>query len=589
MKKFNKFGYAGAIALATAMSFSACSSDDEMENINPTYDGSSVKTQFSISLTQKAGKGGRMATAYTGEVGGFQGISDMYLYQFDAAIEGTSKSLLKNNLGSIASDWSGGQVFQNANINAKYYTNQEFLLGVKHLLFYGTTTATGAGAGQTACTWADKGQDVEVTTFSPVTVLPETPTAFNNAFDAMITKLNAVYALFNSKDLPFSVSSESTKLEALTSASSDNVKAIIEDIYVSIEDAVVSMADGAGKTATQKLLGDILTTGSFEKSEVAGVTKLSWKTGTDPQFPVALGLPAGSVAITFTRGVDPNPGTFSRVDDNSNTGLANATKPSLIVHPAKLMFFANSPVGTYTDAYFAKESVGTKTWKDVQDVFTGTEITMNTRSVILKNPINYGMAKLATTVKFAAATIQDAATQDVAVNDKVKFNGILVGNQKAVDWKFEQNTGATAYTIYDNQVGAANITTTASTVQNTLVYESRPASTKVDAESYVYIAVELVNNTGADFKGVDGIIPDGGTFYLVGRLQPELATGNVDGENLKLDRVFKQDHVTTANININSLAQAYNVIPDLTTPTMEFGMSVDLSWSTGLTFDVTIP
>lgn len=586
MKKFNKYGYAGAIALATAMSFTACSSDDEEMNINPTFDGSSVKTQFSISLTQKANKGGRMTTDYVGK-GNFQGISNMYLYQFDAAIKGTSQSLLKNELGSIASDWSGEGIFKNANINAKYYTNQEFLLGVKHLLFYGSTTATVPGAGQTACTFAEKGDNAEKTTFSPVTILPETPTAFNTAFNGMITKLNAVYALFGAKDLPFSVSSESTKLEALKSASSDNVLAIIEDIYVSIENAVGSMAEGAGKTATQTLLGKILTTGGFDKSTVSGVTKLSW--ATDPNFPVGLGLPAGSVAINFTPGVDPNPGTFSRVDDNSNTGLENATKPALIVHPAKLMFFANSPVGTRTQPYFATEGVGDKVWTDVQGAFAGTEITMNTRSVILKNPINYGMANLATTVKFNAGTIEDAATQDITVDGKVKFNGILVGNQKAVDWKFEQNTGAIAYTIYDKQVAPPNVTTNASDASlYTLVYESRPASVKVDAESYVYIAVELVNNTGTDFKGVDGIIPDGGTFYLVGKLQPELATGNVDGETLRLDRVFKQDHVTTANININSLAKAYNVIPDLTTPTMEFGMSVDLSWSTGLNFNVEI-
>ena len=56
-----------------------------------------------------------------------------------------------------------------------------------------------------------------------------------------------------------------------------------------------------------------------------------------------------------------------------------------------------------------------------------------------------------------------------------------------------------------------------------------------------------------------------------------------------------QDYVTTANFTIvkndgtshaNGLGAAYNVIPDLRTPALSIGLSVDLTWQSGLTFNV---
>ena len=53
MKKINNLAWMSAIALAGAMGFTACSSDDDtMENVNPSFDGKSVKTQIAINLPQ---------------------------------------------------------------------------------------------------------------------------------------------------------------------------------------------------------------------------------------------------------------------------------------------------------------------------------------------------------------------------------------------------------------------------------------------------------------------------------------------------------------------------------------------------------
>ena len=53
-------------------------------------------------------------------------------------------------------------------------------------------------------------------------------------------------------------------------------------------------------------------------------------------------------------------------------------------------------------------------------------------------------------------------------------------------------------------------------------------------------------------------------------------------------RVFIQDYTTTANFTINSLKNAYVTIPDLRASKLQLGLSVDLTWQSGLTFNVPI-
>ena len=86
-----------------------------------------------------------------------------------------------------------------------------------------------------------------------------------------------------------------------------------------------------------------------------------------------------------------------------------------------------------------------------------------------------------------------------------------------------------------------------------------------------------------DFYGKDGVVPNGAKFYLVGELDPgktglTLPTG--------VDRVFVQDHITTANFTIKDLKKAYNCIPDLRTSGINVGLAVDLSWKSVIEFNV---
>ena len=133
----------------------------------------------------------------------------------------------------------------------------------------------------------------------------------------------------------------------------------------------------------------------------------------------------------------------------------------------------------------------------------------------------------------------------------------------------------------------------------------------------MYVALEFVNNTGHDFYGRDNKIPNGGTFYIAGKLDPDqrpasettatdagyknnkslgitwptnyaLPPYDTNGQTLKQRRVFIQDYMTIAHfvLNKNSLKNAYVTVPDLRSLQISLGMSVDLEWQTGLTFEV---
>ncbi len=578
MKKFNKFGYAGAIALATAMSFSACSSDDEMENINPTYDGSSVKTQFSISLTQKAKKGGRMANDHAMGTGAtFQGLKDIKLYQFTSAVSaGTEASVkLTEDLANI--DGMGFNYLATGKMNGQVYNNVEFETGVNNFLFYAKVNIDdNTNEGQVNADYAAAAEAASETTFSPVTFVDKNGAVtnakghnFNEAFSDIIAMLKGINDLFAAANLPASVVAEQATLQKITYASSDNVRELLQDIYFSINTQYEGMkTDAPDEVATKALLAGILSKSGLV---VSGST-LDWGTDMNPEFPTKWGLPNGAVAVKYASGA------FAIATDMTDGTTSNYTK---FVYPAPLMFFANSAAGVRNASFFeGKTPSSTDTWATtVQTQFTKGAVSETTRSVILWDEVQYGVAQLATTVKFANSTVKDSKGNDIALNASgFPVTGVLVGDQKAVDWKFEQS-GSTSYTLYDGNMtdnAMAAKSSTASAINYTLVYES--AST---AETSVSVAIEMVNNTGRDFYGVRSqVIPNGAKFYMCAKL--DLPASPVTNS------IFKQDYVTTANFTIESLKSAYNGIPDLATPKMEFGMSVDLAWKEGLTFNTTI-
>jgi hypothetical protein len=206
-----------------------------------------------------------------------------------------------------------------------------------------------------------------------------------------------------------------------------------------------------------------------------------------------------------------------------------------------------------------------------------------TRSIALKDTIQYAVARLDVKIKTGAATLEDnnpISSLNQITPDAAGFplSAVLVGGQKNVGFDFAP-TGDVAYTIYDNVMTSSINAVMAdySNANSTLVLETA-------ADESVFIAIELENNTGADFYGFDGLVPAGAKFYLVG----ELKAANRSGAEKTGGKVFKKDFTTEARLSIANLKKAYCTIPDLKAPQLEIGLSVDLTWQEGNVYEVSL-
>ena len=210
-------------------------------------------------------------------------------------------------------------------------------------------------------------------------------------------------------------------------------------------------------------------------------------------------------------------------------------------------------------------------------------------------------------IKCASTSLKDNASRivgsesdkTITVNDKsFTITGILIGGQPAgVKWDFEPNSATKPadfkYAIYDSDMnGGINFTAktegTGTLPYNyTLVLDNKDTSSDGATQSNVNVVIELENNA-ADFYGADGLIPKGSKFYLAGTLDLTATSGVKKPSDSTVDHVFVKDHTTVANFTIKDLKKAYNCIPDLRTSKINVGLAVDLSWKTGITFDVEI-
>jgi hypothetical protein len=306
-------------------------------------------------------------------------------------------------------------------------------------------------------------------------------------------------------------------------------------------------------------------------------------------YPASVNMPEGAVAIKYNTTADPSDAeyhTFVYADPQTYGPTGTQLSASILryTYPAELWYRTNTLIST-SNTSEAEHYVDAASWSSILGNYTAAKsVSTATRSIALDEIIEYAVARLDVHL-MAAASLNDnnpiAGERAIVNNNGYQLTGVLVGGQKSVGWDFAPK-GSVEYVIYDREMPTEEKTVKATTgtystnFNSTLVLETAP-------NEDVLIAVELLNNSGKDFFGVDGIVPAGGKFYLVGRLRAALAIET--GLN---NRVFVQDHTTVANLTIGSLEKAYNVIPDLRTPQLEIGLSVNLEWKDGHVYEVTL-
>lgn len=623
MKKFtNKnFAYGVAVLLAGAMAFSACSSDEEVVNVNPSFDGESVKTQFAINVAGANKNATRMSADNTQNNSNYLGMANVRLFTLEG-VPGTATALTSD----ITLVEPTSVTISNS---SHIYTDVNIPVETNNFLFYSTRNDLGTdlnGFQQTGAIVSDlfATSTTAKTMLGDITFKGKTikdVSNINAVESAFIAYLNGIVTAFGSPAEGGTL--KSAKDEFIKNFSrgqrAGSAFAILKQVDQLWEIAKGIPAGDADKTLAEAVVTAI--TGNTTIKIDATGTDLAYDSslGTNfSNFPIAQGLPDGSMLLTY----DTNTNTFKYTNGTSTEiGGDNKINMNNITFPLPIVYFDNTPAKA-SDSELKTWPTTTTGW-DAGFAGWDDAVKSSTRAIALENNINYGVASLNTTVKCGAATLEDNAdnyTSGTIANqvinvpaDGFTISGLLVGGQpESVGWEMVDGTTSGIinrnYVVYDNAVNGAKAKFDVEcTPIYTLVFDNWNGGT---AQENVNVAIELVNNGDKSFYAQDGIVEKGQRFYLIGKLELNdgkkadftwPAYGTEEG-NLKTSyqnrypvkatdtdkRIFIQDYTTTANFTINSLQNAYVTIPDLRASKLQLGLSVDLEWKNGITFDVEI-
>lgn len=342
------------------------------------------------------------------------------------------------------------------------------------------------------------------------------------------------------------------------------------------------------KAYTQLLktvLSGLLLSGDDAAIRTAIIAKIDTYNTDWDGFPASLGLPDGAAAIRWN-------GT-SFTPQISYTSLADINGIDRFTYPAEIYYYGNSRIVTSNidGRQQIYDDVSNQEWYQVltsgYEYQENAAVTHNTRSVAIKDPLQYGVARLQVKLIKTASTLEDAKGADIPVGaESFPLTGIIVGGQMPVGFDFAPTTSYPVYSetdivyVYDNQVKTNGTSGNeyfylssaqdATQMTNTLVLQSYD-------HKVVPVVLEFINNSGYDFEGLDGTVLKGTKFYLVALIDP--ATKSGDPLTQIRDRVFTQDFTTTLNMRVTGLSKAYNVVPNLLSSRLELGIELVSQWA----------
>ena len=394
------------------------------------------------------------------------------------------------------------------------------------------------------------------------------------------------------------------------------------------------------------------------------------------EFPKTFNLPLGSVLLEFNTELndasDPTKGykfTYNYKGAVETYAMGGSTKtddsfnPLNYVYPAELCYFGNSPIRVTDDTKTSNDYPdGAKNWEYAEswgsEWKNNAHVLSSTRSVAMRDNINYGTAMLETRICYGAPVLQDnnnalqkrwggAGVDEPNNTIEVTHNnthfvltGVLVGGQEPeVGWNYlakkaEPGFGSMVYDRVKSKLegngevdyivippyDGESADQQTSTPNYTLLWDNWEAKNVGQKQREVFVALEFKNNS-RDFYGENNLIRNGATFYIVGKLDPDampkgfkkpdgsdctqaeyeadrslgitwpssyaLPPYDANGNTIKERRVFMQDYKTVAKFVLGetSLQHALVATPDLRSGQISLGLSVDLEWRTGLTFN----
>lgn len=622
----------------------------EQQPVNPNYDAAtnSVKTAFTfnIAATSPQTKSTAATAQYVASgVPTFRGMTDMTLFAYaqgNATTETDFTAGTMYNLGTLDAGVIGNTEEKPSH---KIYP-LSIPVGTDRMVFYAkakrANNDTDVEVGKTIFPAANAWTSKNAVEFSLSPRLSGAATTFTEPAAAIAKALNDI--LDTEFDYSFTPDGATEQVSTATwkalvahakmPAKFINFKEVYEavvpnngisDIRAGSGPAVLRVASDIYKAMTviktnstdrdvQNLADAIITSitgGTSPNFSLDDSNQLKWVNDTYSSFPTNLNLPAGAAQLTYKNNA------FSPADpilDPGNSGSAVEVKN--FMYPAELCYWSASKINvTDVDKTEGEYPKTTSSWDNHGENSPWSDWTIDgivkasTKAVAMKNNIHYGTALLKTTVQYVLTdskldlidSNEEPVTVDAATD--IQLTGVLVGKQaQTMGWNWirkEADNNGFDKIVYDNAIPNGNIPINGdkSADNYTLLFDSNGANNAQDR--FVLVALEFKNNTGKDFMGLNNLIPKDGTFYLVGKLdltdnngdplEVALPTGDyaIPGNNTY--RAFIQDYVTNANFKIGkeSLKKAYYTVPDLRSTQMTFGLSVDLMWKTGHSFDVT--
>lgn len=364
----------------------------------------------------------------------------------------------------------------------------------------------------------------------------------------------------------------------IMAGSSASIKCLVTALY----NTVLGMSPDASGNTQQKIAQEILTqitnglTGGTDYS--GGTDKTtdpivinSLGTGRD-DFPASVNLPDGAIAIKWNS-------TSNQFElQSSATSISPIGSLAQFVYPAELWYYANSTIKTSTTSQATRYTVND--WNvNTGNVLSYYEtddatIDLNTRSVAVKQPLNYGVGSIKAYMWAAGSSLPDAdgnpvhmqtlsGDEEVPFIDNFTLTAVFLGGQYPQRFDFhpvDNRAGMTEGITYDKSIGSSMLKFSADINDGPEegyrdYFYSLALQTPENED--VKIIFEFLYRGEEKFLGHDGYIFPGMKFYLVG----EISHTN---EN---PYVVEQDKQAELKVRISSLANAYNVIPDLTTIT----------------------
>lgn len=346
-------------------------------------------------------------------------------------------------------------------------------------------------------------------------------------------------------------------VDALRGSSEPLIRSILDEIKR--DNQILACSYLTFDTIVREVVSKMQQSGKNDNVVLTAITQLNTLMTGVGAFPSSYGIPEGALGFWW------NGDRFLRLISDINIAIVD---PGSYCYPPNLWYFTNSPVRTANkDENLVDQYAATNpSWNDNildQYYISGTSVSSTSRSVAIENQLQYGVALLELSLGECSVTEAYGCP----------LTGVIVGDQKDVDFNFNPKSTSASRYVFDNVVSGLSLGAASTATVETLVLQTRD---RVN-QNKVHFALEFKNTTQETLHCQQGDIFPNARFYFVGELDPR-ADDVTQPSGETLYSVFVKDHKTHITAKINSLGNAYNTVPDLHEPQLEIGIVAEMKW-----------